>query len=83
MSARVLKLHKVEGGCGNVVGQLRQLADSIEADEFGEVTQMVVCFSAQDIEIRSYGRCDAGGVMFLMELAKHKLLGAVVAEMEN
>lgn len=77
--AKVVPLRAVEDvTIDDIPGQLRQLADAIEAGECGQVTQMMLAYTSSEIVVRGWGRADAGGIMLLMEAAKHKLLGYVI-----
>lgn len=60
----------------DIAARLREMADRIETDEFGQVERVVVVIDSGAIDYRCYGRpTDNGSLVGLLEWAKAKAMG--------
>lgn len=81
MSANVVSLVPNKALCADVseiAARLREMADRIEADEFGSVERVVVVVDSGPVDYRCYGRpTDNGALVGLLEWAKAKAMGLI------
>jgi hypothetical protein len=69
--------------CGDIAGQLRRLADELDAGEHGDVVHVVSVISGNSLQVRGWGKLDGMTAIATLNLGLAQMVNGTLAQMED
>lgn len=68
--------------CGDVSAMLRQLADDVDAGEYGDEARVVIVVDGTPFSVRGYGKVDGLQAVGLLQLGIAHIVNSTLDELE-